>query len=153
MALRERLAHTVQRALMTSAGGTDRTPGHRLVRAAAARMMARPLASQVDVSALAADLGVAERTLYLAFQEWLGVPPYEYQRIERLHVFRRALHETAPGPGRVRAAGLAAGLPEGGRLAQIYRRHFAETPRETLQRWSREGSAFASWPARESRSD
>ena len=94
----------------------------------------RCVCEKLAVRELADTLGVSERTLYNAFQHWLGVGPYRYDLIHRLHEFRRALRHGRAQPGKITRAALETGFSHLGQLGQLYRRHFGETPTQTLHR-------------------
>lgn len=77
-------------------------------------------------------LNVSERTLYRSFDHWVGVGPYEFFTLSRLHAFRRHLLTGHSIRGRISRAAAAYGFDELSRLAQLYKRHFGELPSETL---------------------
>jgi AraC family ethanolamine operon transcriptional activator len=113
-----------------------------MVEAAVEQMRAMGLADPIHVPAVANGLGVSERTLYQAFRDALGIGPYEFHRLERIHAFRRALHSTPPRHGQISRAALATGFSDPSRLTETYRRLFDETPSQTLHRWSDAGGPF-----------
>ena len=83
---------------------------------------------------LCAKVGVAERTLRACCQEHLGTGPKRFLLLRRMHLFRRALRETAPATATVTEIATRFGFWQFGRLAGEYRALFGETPSETLAR-------------------
>ena len=139
--LRDRLLDAVERilpdALFAAAEGPIE-PARRteLVRAAAEVLRTAQPLSGVRIGPLANSLGVAERTLYAAFREQVGMGPYEFARLERLHDFRRRLHAGSAFHGKVGESARGAGFGDVKRAGRVYRSWFHETPRETLRRLS-----------------
>ena len=97
-------------------------------------MDAWPASQKLGVGSLAAQLHVKERTLYQAFHTTLGVGPYEFFQLQRLHRFREAILDGDPYHGRIKQAAQVVGLQDLARATQSYRRYFNETPRQTLRR-------------------
>ena len=62
---------------------------------------------------------VSERTLYRAFEQWVGSGPYEFFTLSRLHAFRRDLVTGDPYRGKIARAARANGFEELSRLAQV----------------------------------
>jgi AraC-like DNA-binding protein len=83
---------------------------------------------------LCAELGVSDRTLRLHCQEHLGMSPYRYLWLRRMHLVHRALALAEPALSSVTAIALDHGFGELGRFAVEYRKLFGETPRTTLHR-------------------
>ncbi len=106
----------------------------RLVKRAQALMDTSDTDTKLNITALAGALGVSERGLYDAFQTCLRTGPYEYAKIHRLHRFRAALLDGQAYHGKVTRVAMACGFPHLSRLTEHYRRHFGETPRQTVQR-------------------
>ena len=115
----------------------------RLVTRAEELMDRRVFDGPLSTSELAADLGVSDRTLHRAFKRWVGVGPYDYQLVRRLHHFRRRLLTGAPYRGKITDAAIRSGFDHFGRLAQHYRRRFGELPSETVKRLQSEHSSIA----------
>lgn len=112
----------------------DTSKGFRLVKQAEDLMDKMGPGERLRVEALAAELEVPERTLYDAFHRWLGKGPYEYHLLRRMHAFREAMLARGGKRGAISAAANEAGFRHLGRLTQMYRRHFGESPRETIKR-------------------
>ena len=90
----------------------------------------------LSIPALAEYVKVSERTLYRAFDRWVGIGPYEFFTLSRLHAFRRDLVTGDPHRGKIARAARINGFDELSRLAQNYKRHFGELPSETLAKRS-----------------
>ena len=86
----------------------------------------------LSIPTLARYLKVSERTLYRSFDHWVGVGPYEFFTLCRLHAFRRQLLTGPLHRGKITRAAKTNGFEELSRLSQIYKRHFGELPSETL---------------------
>lgn len=82
---------------------------------------------------LAADIGVTGRTLLRTFHETFGVPPKRYLMLRELHAVRRSLRDGASHAGTVADVLTRHGVWEFGRFASRYRRHFGESPSDTLR--------------------
>lgn len=91
-------------------------------------------AGRPSVATLAAHAGVNERLLCRAFRDSYGVCPIDYVWLRLLHRVRRALCDADPGRTTVTQVLVEHGIWEHGRFAGRYRRHFGESPAETLRR-------------------
>jgi AraC-like DNA-binding protein len=87
----------------------------------------------LSLSAICGAVGVAERTLNLACQDFLGQGAVQYARGRRLDLVRLTLLASDPGEARVTGVAMQYGFWELGRFAQAYRRRFGERPSETLR--------------------
>lgn len=98
------------------------------------RAMARIDAELVVPTAteLAAEVGVTGRTLLRAFQETFGVPPKRYLLLRELHAVRRSLRAGGGHTDMVADVLTRHGVWEFGRFASRYKRHFGESPSQTL---------------------
>ena len=83
---------------------------------------------------LCAEVGVAERTLNLACQEFLGQGAMQYARGCRLDHVRRTLLISDPASTQVTGVAMRYGFWELGRFAQAYHLRFGESPSKTLRR-------------------
>ena len=90
------------------------------------------LAEPPTIAALCRALDASERTLHQAFREHLGTTPKAYLKTLRLEAARHALVTGASA--RVTDVALDWGFLHFGWFSQDYRRLFAETPSQTLQR-------------------
>ncbi|MBA4013531.1 MAG: hypothetical protein C0481_16835 [Phenylobacterium sp.] len=88
----------------------------------------------LSLSAICAALGVAERTLSLACQEFLGQGPMQYARARRLDLVRLRLLAADPAETQVTDVAMHYGFWELGRFAHAYRLRFGERPSQTLRR-------------------
>lgn len=88
----------------------------------------------LSLSAICRAVGVAERTLSLACQEFLGQSAMQYARGRRLDLVRLRLLASDPAHTQVTSVAMHYGFWELGRFAQAYRARFGERPSETLRR-------------------
>lgn len=88
----------------------------------------------LSLSDLCAEVGVAQRTLTLACEEFLGQTPMRYARGRRLDYVRHELSTSDPGWVRVADVAMRYGFWELGRFAQAYRLRFGELPSATLRK-------------------
>jgi len=88
----------------------------------------------LSLSDLCAELGVAQRTLNLACEEFLGQSAMRYARGRRLDHSRHCLLTSDPAATTVTEVAMRYGFWELGRFAQAYRLRFGEHPSKTLRR-------------------
>ncbi|MBK1841979.1 AraC family transcriptional regulator [Azospirillum sp. YIM B02556] len=93
----------------------------------------------LSLSAICAATGVAQRTLNLACQEFLGQSAMHYARGRRLDLVRQTLLTSDPAETNVTGVAMHYGFWELGRFAQAYRIRFGERPSETLRRGAGQG--------------
>jgi AraC family ethanolamine operon transcriptional activator len=86
----------------------------------------------IHVSELATQVGVSERTLRTAFNEYYQIGPRQYLQIRQLHAVRRDLLVSDPAEKTVGDTLTKCGVWEFGRFSGRYKRHFGELPSETL---------------------
>jgi AraC-like DNA-binding protein len=86
----------------------------------------------VTVADLVEATGVAGRTLFMHFKNFKGVSPMRYLRNARLRQARQALLRADPEAS-VTEIAMSTGFTHMGRFAVTYRRHFGESPSETLR--------------------
>ncbi len=115
---------------MAAAGGRS----FELVQRAETALQALRTPTDLDSRALAADLGIPRRTLFHAFQTYLGIGPRRYLELLRLRDLHDALRSRSSADFTVTEAATSLGFSELGRLAGRYREVFGEYPSETLQR-------------------
>ncbi len=77
--------------------------------------------------------GVSHCTLYDAFRRHCGLSPTHYLKRYRLHAVRQALLD-GPAKRNISALAMGWGFNHMGRFSSDYRKAFAETPSETLER-------------------
>lgn len=77
-------------------------------------------------------IGVSERRLQYAFQEYVGMSPNTYLRLMRLNRVRAALVQAVPGQTTVTRIAVQHGFLHFGRFAGDYKRIFGEPPSVTL---------------------
>ena len=88
----------------------------------------------VKMAHVCTHAGVRFRTLQRVFQSELGVSPSSYLLARRLGAVRRALIAADPEHGIIKRIAIDHGFTHMGRFAVAYRRQFAETPSQTLNR-------------------
>jgi AraC-like DNA-binding protein len=88
---------------------------------------------QLSISALCAEIGVAERTLRMCCAEFLGTSPSRYFLLRRLNKVRAALRRADPAHASVAEIARSCQFREPGRFAVTYRSVFGETPSATLR--------------------
>jgi AraC family ethanolamine operon transcriptional activator len=91
-----------------------------------------------SVNRLSTMVGVSERTLRTAFEEYFGVGPTRYLKIRTLHQARNLLKRADPYTTSVTEIAVGLGIWELGRLSHDYKVLFDELPSGTL--WSKYGS-------------
>ncbi len=91
---------------------------------------------QMDLTAdeMAQSLGVSYRVLNFAFQDAVGVSPYQYLLTEKLHAVRRKLKASDVS---ITEACLSYGFSTPSRFARQYQRLFGELPSETRKKTAR----------------
>ncbi|TYC55822.1 helix-turn-helix domain-containing protein [Rhodobacterales bacterium] len=134
-------AHVLQTALDIVVSGEDgHEPSHsERLRALEIGKKARAFVeAQLDSATLptlvnlCTELGISERTLRYAMQQYVGLSPTVYLRRCRLNRVRALLAAADPQETTVTQAAMHFGFLHLGRFAGHYRRMFAETPSQTL---------------------
>lgn len=88
----------------------------------------------LSLSDLCGEVGVAQRTLNLACEAFLGQSAMRYARGRRLDHVRHCLLTSDPAATRITDVAMRFGFWELGRFAQAYRLRFGEHPSTTLRR-------------------
>lgn len=108
---------------------------HRQIVARFERIVKERPEEMLSLGDICAAVGVAQRTLNLACQEFLGQGPVQYARDRRLDRVRERLLASDPGTTTlVTSVAMQYGFWELGRFAQAYRNRFGERPSDTLRR-------------------
>ncbi|MDH2380773.1 helix-turn-helix domain-containing protein [Bradyrhizobium sp. CER78] len=134
------LADTIMEALLacltTGQRSRDRAaPGrHRQIVASLERALRERPEEMLSLSDLCSEVGVAQRTLNLACEEFLGQSAMRYARGRRLDHTRQCLLMSDPTATTVTDVAMRYGFWELGRFAQAYRLRFGEHPSKTLRR-------------------
>ena len=89
---------------------------------------------KISVPEFAARLAVSQRSLELAFREFLGITPRQYLNYRRMHGVHSELRQRQPDSHCVTEVANAWDFSELGRFAGEYKRLFGELPTATLQR-------------------
>lgn len=87
----------------------------------------------LSVTRLSTIVGVSERTLRMAFEEYFGVAPAKYLKGRRLHQARNLLKAADPNTTGVTEIALGLGILELGRFSHDYKQLFNELPSATLR--------------------
>ena len=147
LALRDQILDAMERELgPLLLGGPARadasrpTRGAELADAVMRRMREVGAGGKPRIAEISREFGVPERTVYQAFRDWVGVGPYEFHRLEKLHRFRSVLAGSRATRGQITRAAGEAGFHDTSRMTQAYRRQFGETPRASIGRWEHEGA-------------
>jgi len=91
------------------------------------------IAAPITLAGIAAAAGVPGRTLYHHFRAFLGTTPMHYVRRARLRRVHDELCRAAPETS-VSETAESCGFTHLGRFSGEYRKHFGESPSETLRR-------------------
>lgn len=89
------------------------------------------LEAPLTIRDLCQAVGASERTLHLAFRQYLGTTPKAHLKVLRLNAVRRDLRLAPSGTG-VMDVAMRWGFFHAGWLSQDYRRMFGESPSKTL---------------------
>jgi AraC-like DNA-binding protein len=93
------------------------------------------LAAPITIADIAEAAGIAGRTLFQYFREFRGTSPMRYLQDQRFERVRDALQRAEPEEV-VAEIAIRWGFSHLGRFAGEYRRRFAETPSQTLRRYT-----------------
>jgi AraC family ethanolamine operon transcriptional activator len=88
---------------------------------------------RVSVNRLSSMVGVSERTLRAAFEDYFGIAPTRYLKVRTLHQARNLLKRSDPHATSVTEVAVGLGIWELGRFSQDYKLLFDELPSETLR--------------------
>lgn len=120
--------------LLPVAGAKTETRNFRLVKGAERLFVRYGLSEPIAVDTVAGALGIPRRSHFHAFLKYLGVGPYAYLQLVRLHKLRERLIAATASTTTVTALASDLGFNQLGRLSAIYKKHFGEYPNETLKR-------------------
>jgi AraC-like DNA-binding protein len=94
------------------------------------------LHAPVTLADIVAASGVPGRTLLKHFKDWRGISPMRHLRNVRLAHVRQALLRASPDES-VTEIAMSLGFTHMGRFSLDYRRHFGESPSQTLRKFRR----------------
>jgi len=106
---------------------------HQLMKQAE-EMILETLARPWTVHDLCTALHVSERTLRYSFQEYFGMSPMIYLKVQRLNGVRRQLKASRADQVTVTDIAIQWGFWHMGQFAKDYKKMFGECPSETLRR-------------------
>ena len=135
-ALEDAILEALLACLALSQPTRDRVaPGrHRSIVARLEHALGERPEEMLSLSDLCTAVGVAQRTLNLACEEFLGLSAMRYARGRRLDHVRHCLLASDPAATTVTETAMRYGFWELGRFAQAYRVRFGEHPSRTLRR-------------------
>ncbi|TMH17562.1 MAG: helix-turn-helix transcriptional regulator [Betaproteobacteria bacterium] len=110
---------------------SSRTPASRDMKRAIDYMQGN-LQAPITIADIAGASRLAGRTLFQHFRAFAGTSPMQYVRNARFEKVRESLLRAAPGEN-VTDIASAWGFAHMGRFAVEYRKHFGESPSETLR--------------------
>ena len=96
--------------------------------------MEKHIAAPITLTDLCRELDTSQRSLYYAFQEYLGLPPMAYLKLLRLRQVRRTLKSTTSQLSKVTDIATSYGFWHMGQFSQDYKKMFGESPSTTLKK-------------------
>ena len=108
--------------------------GYEIVRRADTWFSRLPVKRPVQAIELAQALELSKRSLYRAFETWVGVGPSQYFEFKRLHAVRRALQSAGGEARQISEVAETYGFSNSGRMSKKYCELFREYPGHTLKR-------------------
>src|SRR5262249_27443212 len=148
-ALEEQLAHIMVRCFADGTALPITTGGlrHHAIMSRFEQFLEENPDRPLYLTEICAGIGVAERTLRGACEEYLGMGPIRYLTHRRMHLVRRALRHANPVESNVTRIVTDHGFWELGRFSVAYRTLFGESPSETLRRPTEQSAICLSRPS------
>lgn len=131
MQLGDRLAEVLGIGILTSKAVDDAETRRADIVAAATSYLDENLTSPTSIERMASDIGVSSRLLAYAFQDAIGLSPYQFVLLKRLHHARDAIRLSNDS---VRDIAHRHGFTTPSRFRRQYSRLFGELPGETRRR-------------------
>jgi AraC-like DNA-binding protein len=88
----------------------------------------------LNIPDLSNQLNIHERVLYKVFQKNLGISPYAWAHLLRLHQFRQQVLASSATHGVITQTASMLGFNNLSHFSEQFKRQFGETPRQFLQR-------------------
>jgi AraC-like DNA-binding protein len=88
----------------------------------------------LNIPDLSNQLNIHERVLYKVFQKNLGISPYAWAHLIRLHQFRQQVLASSATHGVITQTASMLGFNNLSHFSEQFKRQFGETPRQFLQR-------------------
>ena len=106
--------------------------GHKLVRQAE-EFLETHATAPITISDMVAEFGCSRSALFKAFRRYRGYTPMQFLMESRLRSARHALANATPADS-VASIARACGFSHLGRFSFAYRKHFGETPSQTMRK-------------------
>ena len=90
-------------------------------------------AQPIDMQTIARETGHSVSSIYRTFRRHRGYTPMEFLKRVRMRLARQQLLQAGPGSS-VTVIALECGFAHLGRFAAEYKRHFGESPSDTIKR-------------------
>jgi AraC-like DNA-binding protein len=135
-ALEQEMLHALVCCLTAEEADNSRTKTqrHAAVMVRFEELLEKRIDRKLDMARLCAELGVAERTLRMCCDEFLGISPTRYMLLQRMNRARVALQRADPSKSSVAEVARNHQFVELGRFSVTYRSIFGESPSATLHR-------------------
>jgi len=135
-----KIAEAVARAFSCNSDATTHSGRPSLPRACIVRTVLSAIEEHAEehlsVWQLSNIVGISERTLRSAFEEYFGIGPVRYLKIRILREARKSLRSADPSTTSVTDVAVGLGIWEFGRFSRDYKMLFGESPSETLRKCS-----------------
>jgi len=88
----------------------------------------------LSIPDLAHQLDIHERVLYKVFKKSLGISPYAWSHLVRMHQFRQRALKSSANYGAITQIALEVGFNHLSHFSEQFKRQYGETPRQFLRR-------------------
>ncbi len=131
LALGDRLSGVLDTDILANRAREDAETRRADIVAAATSYLDANLTTATSIERMAADIGVSSRLLAYAFQDAIGLSPYQFVLLKRLHNARDAIRRSNDP---IREIAVRMGFTKPSRFRRQYCRLFGELPGETRRR-------------------